>query len=75
MLNDNRKPNGQWTWCGTTCTRHQIKVTSEVDQTAYVTVHTWEPRSYPYECRKRNKMHSIYRFGDFTVDMFRDGAK
>ena len=75
MLGDARKKNGSWTWCGSTCTRHHIKVTSDVDQTGYLTVHTWEPRSQPYECRKRHKLHSIYRMGDFTVDMFRDGAK
>ena len=40
-----------------------------------MTVHTWEARSQPYECRKPHKLHSIYRVGDYTVDMFRDGAK
>jgi len=75
MLNDNTQPNGSWSWCGATCTRHHVQITSEIDQSVYVTAHTWETRSYPKECLKTNKMHSIYRMGDFTVDMFKDGTK
>ena len=31
MLNDPAVGNGGWSWCGATCTRHVIKMTSEVD--------------------------------------------
>lgn len=50
MLDDKTTPNGEWEFCGPTCTRHIIEVTSSVAQDVYVTVHTWESRSYPREC-------------------------
>jgi len=31
MLNDTTKPNGAWSWCGATCTRHNLKITSEIE--------------------------------------------
>lgn len=45
MLNDETDSPGSWSWCGATCTRHLVDVTSEVAQTVYVTAYTWEKRS------------------------------
>ena len=74
MLDDQTDSPGSWSWCGETCTRHTLEVTSDVDQDVYVTAQTWESRTQPTECRKENKIHSIYRDGDFRVAMFKDGA-
>jgi len=74
MLNDRTKSPGSWSWCGPTCTRHLIEVTSDVAQDVFVTAHTWEPRSYPAECRKRNFSHSVYMDGAYTIDLFREGS-
>ena len=74
MLNDKTGQNGKWSWCGPTCTRHTVTVTSDVAQDLIVTAHTWDERTYPQECLKRNKVHSIYREGNNVVDMFRNGA-
>lgn len=74
MLNDQTDSPGTWSWCGATCTRHTLDVTSEVDQNVYVTAHTWESRTQPIECKEENKIHSLYRDGDFRVAMFKDGA-
>ena len=74
MLDDKTVQNGKWSWCGPTCTRHIVTVKSDVDQDLIVTAHTWDERTYPQECLKRNKVHSIYREGNNVVDMFRNGA-
>lgn len=60
MLDDPQKTRGSWSWCGETCTRHSVEITSEVNQAVYVTAHLWEARSYPTECKTTNKLHSIY---------------
>ena len=75
MLGDKRKQNGFWAWCGPTCTRHYIEISSEVDQYVFITAHTWEDRSVPRECRKSNKVHSIYKDGAYSIDMFKSGSK
>ena len=43
-LNDQTTPNGTDSDCGSTCVRHDLSVTSEVDQTVYVEAHTWDDR-------------------------------
>ena len=75
LLDDKTDSPGQWSWCGPTCTRHALTVSSSVAQTVHLTVNLWEARSYPRECRKRNKYHSIYVEGNMSVDMWRDGSK
>ena len=75
MLDDETDSPGSWSWCGETCTRHIVQVTSSVSQTVYVTAHTWDKRSQTEECRSSNKIHSIYMEGDFTVYTFREGAR
>ena len=75
MLDDQTDSPGSWSWCGATCTRHKVEVTSAVQQTVYVTAYTWEKRSYPLECQEKNKVHSIYMEGDMNVYTFNDGAR
>jgi len=75
MLNDATNSPGEWSWCGETCTRHRVRVTSSVKQTVYVTTYTWDKRSYPLECQKTNKIHSIYLEDDTTVYTFSSGAR
>jgi len=76
MLDDNTADSpGSWSWCGETCTRHRVQITSDVAQSVYVTAYTWEKRSYPTECQKKNKVHSIYKENDTTVYTFKEGAR
>ena len=71
MLDDKKEQNGSWNWCGKTCTRHYLEISSSVEQYVFITVHTWENRSVPRECRKSNKLHSIYKSGAYNIDTFR----
>lgn len=53
MLNDNGMKGseaGIYSWCGSECNRHKMKIVSPVDQVVYVTAHTWDQRSEPKEC-------------------------
>lgn len=45
MLNDDTDAPGSWSWCGATCTRHTLEITSEVAQDVYVSAHSWEQRT------------------------------
>ena len=74
MLDDKTKPNGRWSWCGPTCTRHVVQIESDVEQDVFVTAHTWDRRSYPTECQHKNLVHSISMLGASSVDTFKDGA-
>ena len=75
MLDDDTVSPGSWSWCGETCTRHKVQISSAVAQSVYVTAYTWEKRSYPSECLKKNKVHSIYKENDTTVYTFKEGAR
>ena len=44
MLNDKTVSPGSWSWCGATCTRHTLQITSTVAQTVYVTANSWDSR-------------------------------
>ena len=74
MLDDKTGPNGGWQWCGKTCTRHIVQIESDVEQDVFITAHTWESRSYPSECKKKNKVHSIYMLGAYSIDTFEKGT-
>ena len=52
MLDDQSNSPGKWSWCGETCTRHVMEVSSSVAQDVFITAHTWDARSYPFECKK-----------------------
>ena len=74
MLDDQSGPNGSWQWCGATCTRHIMQIESSVQQDVFVTAHTWEARTYPNECKNKNKTHSIYLLGASSIDTFEQGT-
>ena len=73
-LDDETDSPGSWSWCGATCTRHTLEVTSDAAQPVFVTAHTWDARSYPDECRAENKAHSIYLEGDRNIALFKEGT-
>ena len=50
-LNDDGSNSEKGQLCGSDCTRHVLTVKSEVDQTIWVTGHTWDERGMPAKCR------------------------
>ena len=46
----NPNPNRRTLW-GTERSKHVFTITSPVDQTIYISAHTWPLRSYPHDCR------------------------
>ena len=51
MLNDQTANDGQWKDCGSSCKRHELTLKSDVDQTIYLSMHTWPQRCYGYNCQ------------------------
>ena len=51
-LNDPGEGNGTHHWCGASCTRRELTLTSAETQDVYVTVHTWDKRALPNQCEK-----------------------
>jgi len=49
---------------GANCSKHTLEIISEVDQTIYVTAHTWDARMAPKSCTaagiKREEYHCTY---------------
>lgn len=41
VQNDETENPGSLSYCGATCTRHEYTVTSSVEQTLYISAHTW----------------------------------
>jgi len=78
MLNDNSQAQnpGRYSWCGSSCTRHVLTLTSSVDQDVYLTAHTWDDRCMANSCESWNSglTHSIYRPGADYVMAFKYGA-
>jgi hypothetical protein len=72
---------GSWNFCGSSCSRYTVKITSDVDQTVRVGAHTWRSRSYPEtdECMSAtynvNKAHSIYAANGRKVFTFWNDAR
>ena len=50
MLDDKTSVPGVSDSCGATCTRHDMTLTSDVDQTVYVSAQTWD--SLRADCKK-----------------------
>ena len=50
MFNDTSEYKGRLPWCGSDCSLHEFFLTSEIEQTVYISAHTWPQRSYPAEC-------------------------
>ena len=55
MLNDQLDSPGSWPFCGSECTRHMLTLTSEVDQTIYLTAHTWDDRGMAAQCKDSSR--------------------
>ena len=75
LANDPQRYAGSWPWCGSTCTRHKMEITSDVTQDIYLTAHTWDSRQMPSLCVNwyTSKKHGIKRPGDRYVRTFRYG--
>ena len=44
-------------WYGPKCGRHTMELTSEVDQTVWITAHTWDERTRPKNCQTMEGVH------------------
>lgn len=68
--------------CGPKCTRHELTLKSDVDQTVYVTAYSWGKKSIPEECEQKDNglYHAIlvdkidkpqiFNFGDKALAPF-----
>jgi len=67
---------GSFPWCGASCTRHLLEVTSEVDQDVWINAHTWDKRMIPDQCEsaRGSKSHSILIPGVRNAQAFKHGA-
>lgn len=67
---------GVWSWCGPSCTRHYLDLTSSVAQTVYVTAHTWDKRCTADICEGGNgKTSGIWAPGQQYVASFDFGGR
>ena len=41
------------------CYRHEVTITSSVDQKVWIEVQTWDDRSLPKKCKTKNPTHAI----------------
>ena len=66
MLNDSTPANGKFQSCGSKCSRHELTLTSDVDQTVWLTAHTWHERCMSYECDRNspNGANHAVKLGD-----------
>ena len=51
MINDETTSRGSLSSCGSSCTRHELTVTSEVSQIVWLTAHTWDQRCMATFCQ------------------------
>jgi len=67
-LNDTAT-NGKNANCGPRCTRHELTVVSDADQTVYLTAHQWHSRAVPDKCQMdRRKGNGVVRTDqDYTL--------
>ena len=65
---------GRWGACGAECTRHVLTLTSDVDQTVYVTAHTWDKRGVADICETVEKNNMMFVQGDSKKRSFKYGA-
>lgn len=81
-LNDDSGKDNPGVWnniCGSSCTRHTMKLNSHVAQNIFLTAFTWGDRGIPEECiAKDNELfHTlvvskldnvfVWNFGDFQL--------
>lgn len=66
---------GAYNWCGAQCSRHLIELTSEVDQTVFVTAYTWDDRMITDACTEsQRKVHSVFAPGQKSIMTFNGGS-
>ena len=77
MLNDTTTPNGEFYYCGAECTRHTVTISSDIEQTVYVTAHTWDKRSMGSTCNSlwynTGKYHMMKAPHDHYYRVFSEG--
>ena len=77
MLNDETDSPGTFWYCGSSCTRHTVTVSSSETQIVYVTAHTWDKRSMGSSCnhlwRNTGKYHMIKAPHDHFFRVFNEG--
>jgi hypothetical protein len=68
---------GSYSWCGSSCTRHYLNLTSDVEQTVYVTAHTWDNRGVSKDCRISlgDKPHNIHVPHENYIQAFYGGSR
>jgi len=70
----NKENEGIWKGiCGPGCTRHELKIKSDVAQTVHLTAWTWDDRGVPDKCEPANDgniYHSMYIENKFPGDIF-----
>lgn len=84
-LNDESQAQNPGKWdgvCGKKCTRHEFSLTSDVDQTVYLTAFTWGDKGIPEQCEAEDNdlFHAlmvskiddvmVWNFGDKPVKPF-----
>ena len=55
-------------WEGPKCGRHTLELTSEVDQTVWITAHTWDARTLPENCQTMEGVHQVLLDGQEVND-------
>lgn len=88
MLDDKTSEPGTIKTCGAACTRHEMTLTSEVEQIVWLTAHTWDERCLAPKCQTmptNNASHSVQLgtryikpfwglYSDLQLDPFMLGA-
>ena len=59
MLDDPMTEKEPGSRCTGKCSSHKINITSEVDQTIHVSLHTWDKRAQPPSCLSYANSHSF----------------
>ena len=79
MLDDQTQADhpGDFYYCGATCTKHTLTLSSDVEQSVWVTAHTWDRRSMGNTCNAlwwdTGKYHSIKAPHDYYYRVFNEG--
>ena len=75
MLDDTTSVAGSYSTCGATCTRHNMKLTSDVDQTVFVTPQTWDNRCLGKTCKDIPRRRSLVRVIGHSFFSFTDSIQ
>ena len=58
-LNDTTTPNGIDQDCGSTCTRHELTISSDTATNVWVTANLWDTRGIPKNCNTDSQVFSV----------------